>query len=87
MMAYRSPGAGSWGAKTPGLACWGCALAKPWGRVATAAGPQGVDGPQDTAHAQLLMQSSAAPVLLLPAHKRLSRVRIVRSMRVHVMVL
>ena len=66
MTAYRSPGAGSWGAKTPDLACWGGTLAKPRGQVTTAAGPQGVNGPQDTAHTQLLMQLSAAPVLLLP---------------------
>ena len=65
MITYRSPGAGSRGAKTPGLACRGGTLAKPWGQVATAAGPQGVDGPQDTAQAQLLMQSSQASVLLL----------------------
>ena len=56
VIAYRSPGVRSWGAKTPGLACWRGAFAKPGSQVTTAAGPQGIDGPQYAAHAQSLMQ-------------------------------
>lgn len=62
MTVYRGPGAGSWGCKTSSLAYGGGALAKPGGQVATAAGPQGVDGPQDTAQVQLLVSTTAAPV-------------------------
>lgn len=65
MTAYRGRRTGSLGSKTPSLACWGGALAEPGGQVATAAGPQGVDGPQDTAPVQLLVSITAAPVCLL----------------------